>query len=82
MKTSTRFYEKDKESSTKEKYKGKSKKELNHKELEENEKMGYQKNRIQVYNPKIGRWVKIDTETGRVLSVKSDKKPYKGIRKR
>ncbi len=44
--------------------------------------MGFRKNRIQVLNPKIKKWVKIDTKKGKIISVKSDKKPYKGIRKK
>jgi hypothetical protein len=47
-----------------------------------NGRMGQIKNRVQVYNPKAKRWVKMDTERGRIISVKSDKKPYKGIRKK
>lgn len=45
-------------------------------------KRKYVKNRFQVYNPKIKRWVKIDSKTGRIISVKSDGKPYKGVRRR
>jgi len=37
------------------------------------------KQTTQIYNPKIGRWVKIDTKTGRIISIKSDRKPYKNI---
>jgi hypothetical protein len=37
------------------------------------------KNRVQMFNPKMKRWVKLDTETGRILSYKSDKKPYKNV---
>ena len=48
----------------------------------EEDKMGFQKNRIQVLNPKTKRWVKIDTKKGKIISVKSDNNPYKGIRKK
>lgn len=33
----------------------------------------------QVYNPVIGRWVKIDREAGRIISTKKSKGPYKNI---
>jgi hypothetical protein len=39
------------------------------------------KDRSQVYNPKIERFVKRDTDTGRFMDVKSDDKPFKGVRK-
>jgi len=42
---------------------------------------GAVKNRSQVYNDKIERFVKRDSETGRFLNVKSNDKPYKGVRK-
>ena len=32
-----------------------------------------------MFNPKLKRWVKLDTETGRILSYKIDKKPYKNV---
>lgn len=35
----------------------------------------------QVYNPKIDRYVKRDADTGQFMDVKSDGKPFKGIRK-
>lgn len=35
----------------------------------------------QVYNPKIDRYVKRDSDTGQFMDVKSDGKPFKGIRK-
>ena len=39
------------------------------------------KDRSQTYNPKIERYVKRDTDTGRFMDVKSDDKPFKGVRK-
>lgn len=39
---------------------------------------GQVKDRKQVYNPKTGQYVKINTETGRIMSSKST--PYKGVR--
>ena len=37
--------------------------------------------RSQTYNPKIDRYVKRDTGTGRFTNVKSDEKPFKGVAK-
>ncbi len=42
---------------------------------------GAVRNRSQVHNGKIDRWVKRDTETGMFKDVKSDNKPFKGVRK-
>jgi len=47
----------------------------------DNSRKGAVKSRSQVYNEKIERFVKRDSETGRFLNVKSDGKPFKGIRK-
>jgi len=33
-----------------------------------------------VFNSKTGKWVKIDTETGKIIGVKKDGEPYKGVR--
>ncbi len=38
--------------------------------------------RYQVYNPRIGKWVKYDSRTGRIVGVKKDGLPYKGVRKK
>lgn len=42
---------------------------------------GMVKDRSQVYNPKIDRYVKRDADTGQFMDVKSDRKPFKGVRK-
>lgn len=42
---------------------------------------GAVKNRSQVFNPTTGNYVKRDTKTGRFIDVKSDGKPFKGVRK-
>jgi len=42
---------------------------------------GAVKSRSQTYNPKIERYVKRDADTGKFLDVKSDDKPFKGVRK-
>ena len=36
---------------------------------------------VQVYNPKIKRWVKIDTKTGRIIAHKKTLGSYKNILK-
>jgi hypothetical protein len=42
---------------------------------------GAVKERTQVYNPKIERYVKRDKDTGQFMDVKSDDKPFKGVTK-
>lgn len=42
-------------------------------------RVGAVKDRDQVYNPKIDRWVK--REGGRFIDQKADDKPFKGVRK-
>ncbi|GET20672.1 hypothetical protein [Prolixibacter denitrificans] len=42
---------------------------------------GAVKQRSQTYNPKIDRWTKRDTESGKFMDQKSDNKPFKGVRK-
>jgi hypothetical protein len=42
---------------------------------------GAVRERSQVYNPTIDRYVKRDTNTGRFMDVKSDGTPFKGVRK-
>jgi hypothetical protein len=39
------------------------------------------KQRSQVLNPKTGHFVERDTKTGLFKNVKSDHKPFKGVRK-
>lgn len=41
---------------------------------------GMAKSRAQLLNPVTGRYVKIDTQTGRVIDQKRTDGPYKGIR--
>lgn len=43
-------------------------------------RVGTIKHRTQVYNPKLKRFVKRDTETGHFIDQKSDSKPFKAIR--
>jgi hypothetical protein len=38
-------------------------------------------NRSQTWNPQSERWVKRDTDTGRFMDMKSNPKPFKGVRK-
>jgi hypothetical protein len=46
-----------------------------------NSRKGAVKDRTQVFNPSTGNYVKRDTTTGRFIDVKSDGKPFKGVRK-
>ncbi|MCT4562373.1 MAG: hypothetical protein N4A41_13470 [Crocinitomicaceae bacterium] len=46
-----------------------------------NSRNGPVKNRSQVFNPITGNYVKRDTKTGKFIDVKSDGKPFKGVRK-
>lgn len=41
---------------------------------------GSVKGRKQAFNPQIKKWVKIDTGTGKIIGVKKDGDPYKGVR--
>jgi glutamate dehydrogenase/leucine dehydrogenase len=45
-------------------------------------RVGAVRDRIQVKNPVTGRWVKIDTRTGKIVEHKKTAGPYKGIRQR
>lgn len=42
---------------------------------------GAVKKRSQVFNDKIGRFVKRNAENGQFMDVKSDDEPFKGVRK-
>lgn len=42
---------------------------------------GAVRNRTQVKNPKTGSYVKRNSDTGRFMDMKSDKKPFKGVTK-
>ena len=43
---------------------------------------GSVKNRVQVLNPVTKRWVKLDTQTGRIIDHKKTPGPYKGVRRK
>ncbi len=47
----------------------------------DNHRHGAVRDRSQVLNPRIDRWVKRDTETGHFIGQKDDGTPYKGVRK-
>lgn len=47
----------------------------------DNSRKGAVKSRSQVLNPKSGHYVKRNSETGQFMDVKSDNKPFKGVRK-
>jgi hypothetical protein len=42
---------------------------------------GAVRDRSQVYNPQNDRWVKRDSDSGKFMDQKSDKEPFKGVRK-
>ena len=42
---------------------------------------GAVRDRSKVHNPQNDRWIKRDTDTGRFIDQKSDKNPFKGVRK-
>jgi hypothetical protein len=42
---------------------------------------GAVKDRSQTYNSKTETWVKRDKDTGKFMDVKSDGKPFKGVRR-
>lgn len=44
-------------------------------------RVGFIRDRVQLFNPKVRRWVKIDTKNGRIVAVKKDHLPWKGVRK-
>jgi len=47
----------------------------------DNSRKGMVKERSQVLNPQNSKYVKRDATTGQFMDVKSDDKPFKGIRK-
>jgi len=47
----------------------------------DNQRIGSIKDRSQTYNPKMDSWVKRDSGSGRFIDLKSDSKPFKGVRK-
>jgi len=42
---------------------------------------GAVRKRSQVFNPVVEHWIKRDSETGKFMDGKADKKPFKGVRK-
>lgn len=46
----------------------------------DNRRIGAAKNRIQVYNPKTKLWVKINTNTNKIIDVKTSGGKFKGVR--
>jgi hypothetical protein len=47
----------------------------------DNHRNGAVRDRSQVKNDKIDRWIKRDSDTGRFIGQKDDGKPYKGVTK-
>lgn len=46
----------------------------------DNRRIGAVKSRIQVFNPKTKLWVKINTNTNRIIDVKTSGGKFKGVR--
>lgn len=46
----------------------------------DNRRVGAVRGRSQFQTP-AGNWAKRDAETGRIMDVKADEKPFKGVRK-
>lgn len=44
-------------------------------------RVGAVRDRVQVFNPLIQKWTKIDTNTNLFIDQKVDGKPFKGVRK-
>jgi len=42
---------------------------------------GEVRDRFQTYNPVTDQWAKHDAETGKIMDVKRDGTPFKGVRK-
>ena len=51
------------------------------KPIGDNTRKGAVKDRTQVFNPKIERFIKRDRDTGQFMDVKSNNKKFKGITK-
>jgi hypothetical protein len=47
----------------------------------DNRRIGAVRQRSQTHNPVTDQWVKRDAKTGRFMDVKTDGKPFKGVRK-
>ena len=47
----------------------------------DNRRMGAVRQRTQFWNPHIERWVKRDSETGRIMDLKHDENAFKGVRR-
>jgi len=51
------------------------------KPYDDNARKGAVTSRSQFFNPKINRWIKRDTVTGRIMDVKADSNKFKGVRR-
>ena len=47
----------------------------------DNQRKGAVRERSQTYNPRTGKWVERDTNSGQFINQKSNPKPFKGVRK-
>ena len=50
------------------------------KPYKDGQRIGAVRNRIQVFNPKTGLYVKIDTNKNRIIDVKTSGGKFKGVR--
>jgi hypothetical protein len=48
---------------------------------EDRQRRGAVKDRSQTYNLRTDSWVKRDSDSGRIIDQKADRKPFKGVRK-
>ena len=46
----------------------------------DNSRVGAVRNRVQVYNPRTKLWVKINTNSNRIIDVKTTGGKFKGVR--
>lgn len=47
----------------------------------DNHRHGAVRDRSQVFNPKIEKWIKRDADSGKFIDQKANNKPFKGVRK-
>jgi predicted aconitase with swiveling domain len=51
------------------------------KNTNDDHRIGSVNDRVQIFNPKTELWAKVDTNTGKIIDVKQDGKPFKGVAK-
>lgn len=48
----------------------------------DNARVGAVRDRVQYFNPQNQKWIKVNIDTGRIMDVKSDGTPFKGVTKK